>query len=226
MSKNRHRRESAPPGQPVTVELVPTPSDRAITVRFLGAILGMLTHWTGKDGSKACPGWERCPTADHRKKTVWKGYAPVEYFRPPPFQDWCPAVFEVTERMEEILRGRELRGESWSFIRRPGRHGNQEVASQFLESMNPAALRPEFPVEPVLFRVYRVLEIALGVANPLPPRLILEPTPAGAVPVQAGRLAPRQPPTSGKILSGEELLQGVNRLRGNVEISPSPNGKH
>lgn len=145
-----------------------------VTVRFLGGILGLLTHWSGRR-SIPCPGEAHCPPALHRGRAVWKGYAAVEEWRPLA-SVWIPAVLEVTEALEEQLHGRELRGETWLLDRadtgkKPGRVSGVLCGQSATEE-----LRAAFPIDQVLRRFYHTDALQLGVVNPLPPRLFLTPS--------------------------------------------------
>jgi hypothetical protein len=174
------RRASVAPGAPVPVELVSTPAEGPLIVRWLGDIRGMLVHW-GKKASSACPGPEECPTAVHRSKTYWKGFAAAEYWRAGQYQDWAPCVYEVTEHLFEQLEGSELRGTVWTVRREIGRGGLKEVTGEMTGEVNPDYLRTAFPIEPVVYRVYRSTHILLDVLPLMPRRLVL-PASAGAAP--------------------------------------------
>lgn len=167
------RRRPDPQRAPIPVEIQPVPKTGHITVLFLGPYLGMLTHWQGGRG-RACPGLSTCPPTIHRCTSVWKGYAPVEIWRPAPHGDWAPGVFEVTERAAELLdQAGELPGQVWKFYRVLGRYSHVEIAGAQLETRDVAGLRADVRVEPVVERLYRTNQILWGVARLFEPRPML-----------------------------------------------------
>jgi len=89
---------------------------------------------------------------------------------------WQPAVLEVTEALEERLRGRELRGETWSMHRTEIKGKSSPVVGTFCEKGDTHELREAFELEPILRRLFHVASLKLGTRNPLPPRLMLAPT--------------------------------------------------
>jgi hypothetical protein len=153
------------------VELIAVPEFSPLVVRFLGPYKGLETHHNGKR-SFPCPGQEKCPVSDHRRGTIWKGYAPTEWWDAVG-RLWIPAVFEVTESAEETLRGRDLVGEVWSFSRRPGKGKTGAVLCLFCERIALSKLSRSFDIVPVLQRVYRVTDLRLGVVNALPEKILL-----------------------------------------------------
>jgi len=106
---------------------------------------------------------------------------------------WRPEVLEVTENLEEILRGRDLRGEVW-LLTRPYVKGNSDpVNGQLLEKLDPRTLRKAFDIVPILTRNFRpVHKLLLGACNPNPPRVYLEPS-TGAPPKLPADLIPDEP---------------------------------
>jgi len=165
----RPKREQSVPGELIPVEMLAVPSDGFAVLRFLDDYRGVLTHW-GKKRALACPGVDQCPANEHRGRTIWKGYAPAEYWRDVPFEDWCPVVFEVTERLAEFMNGHTLRGEVWKVQRQVGRNGTKEVVGECVDEINAERLRKSFSVEPVVWRVFGTRSIAFDVEPYLPPR--------------------------------------------------------
>lgn len=169
------RRPSVAPGENVPVELIATPDEGTLTLRWIGPIRGILTHW-GKSASLACPGRADCPSTIHRGKTFWKGYAAVEYYRGGQYRDWAPAVFEVTERLYDVLDGAILRGTIWVVKRQVGLGGQKEVTGEQTGECNEECLRQPWSVEPVVCRIYRSTHILFDVEPLMPKRIVLPPS--------------------------------------------------
>lgn len=174
MLKRRH--PSVAPGEAVPLRLESCPTEGPIRVRFLGPYRGALIHKPGPKKQLPCPGLDVCLSSVHRGKTQWRGYAPAEWWREGQYQDWCPCVFEITERLGEILHGAELRGTIWLIERRPTEFGGREVFGVMIGEVDPAKLRPIFNVLPTLVRIFGTVDIALDLPSHKPPRLILTPT--------------------------------------------------
>ena len=51
------------------------------------------------------------------------------------------------------------------------------MVASLMSSTDPTSLRPAFDITRVLVHLFHVNELRLDVANPLPPRLMLAPTP-------------------------------------------------
>jgi len=103
-------REENPSVRPVRV--VSVPIEIPLVVRFLGPVMGLETHWKSSR-TIPCPGVDTCPPALHRLGTIWRGYSAAESWDDAAHV-WRPSVLEVTECLEETLRGRDLRGEVWA----------------------------------------------------------------------------------------------------------------
>jgi hypothetical protein len=163
------------------VEILRIDTAEQAVVRFLGeyAPFGMLTH-VEKNHSKACPGPDACPPADHRKLTLWKAYAPVERWLPGP-RLWSPKVLEITEALEESLHGRVLRGEVWLLERLAQHRKTAKLVGLLCEKQAPEVLPASFDILPILFRFYHTLAIKFGIQNPVP-RSICLPDSAGPAP--------------------------------------------
>lgn len=160
------------------VRVLSVPLGVPIVVRFLGDILGLDTHW--KSGRTVpCAGEDECPSSLHRLGVIWRGYAAVEMWIGSK-SHWQPSALEVTEALEERLRGRELRGETWSLHRTEIKGKSSPVVGIFCEKGEPNELREAFELEPILRRLFHVARLNLGRRNPLPPRVMLEPVPGKA----------------------------------------------
>lgn len=172
MPPSSQGRESARPS-PSPVKVLSVPGGVPIVVKFLGQVQGLNTHW--KAGrSHPCPGPDDCPSSLHRIPPIWKGYAPVEVWEAVP-QIWRAWVLEVTESLEEQLRKRQLRGETWTLFRAGGKRKTDPVQAVFCERVEENKVSPAFDLLPVLQRLYHCQEIRFGAANPLPPRVVIEP---------------------------------------------------
>jgi len=162
------------------VEVLSIKKNTVQTVRFLGGIDGILTHWIKKPGFP-CAGISQCGPQHHRIKTIWKGYSAVEAW-----DDhagfWIPFVLEVTESLEEVLYLRPLIGEVWILSRPQPDEKPAPVLAQFLEQQEPSRLRAAFPVRPVVSRMYGTSNIEWEVKNPVPRKVYLEPSEDAAPP--------------------------------------------
>jgi hypothetical protein len=176
------------------------------TIRFLGPYEGLLTHWV-RGRSVPCEGPNTCPIAIHRCRTVWKGYAPIEQWDQVT-ECWWPAVLEITEALEELLRGRKLRGEVWLVGRPQEGRRPAPVCGVLHERCQESALPPPFDVTPVLLRFYHCSTLVLGVINPIPSRVVL-PASVGQPPTFSAALEPTRPETAGP----EQMLRFKERLR-------------
>lgn len=160
-------------GLPRSVSVLRVPKVGAICVRFLGSYTGAILHYL-KDGSIPCDGDGACPATLHKTKSIWRGWAPVEQFERSTGK-WWPEVLEITEYLEEQLHGRALRGETWALGRYVQSKKKGKVWGQYLEQAEPEGLRPAFDILPILLRLFHVLSIRLGVSNPVPRRLFMQP---------------------------------------------------
>lgn len=142
-----------------------------IAVLFCGPLEGLLVHrFQGRP--LGCPGEESCPTAVHRARTLWYGYAPARVWRPLQ-QDWAAGVVEITEALEELLRSRHLRRELWLLHRHNQRKKTGPVSGVLLETRAEEDTPAPFDVRPALYRLYHTNTLNLGVANPLPAKVVL-----------------------------------------------------
>lgn len=181
---SRVRGEAAPPGAVVTPEVLSVPKEGLIEVVILGRIRGILTHW--KPGKNfACPGVEVCESKVHRGETRWKGYVAAELYRGEPYDDWCPVVFEVTERLYDLMGAGDHRGEIWACQRQIGVAGVKEVRGELVGHIAEDLLREAFSVERAVYTVYKTVHVKWDVQPILPPRLILEPSKMPKPPLSA-----------------------------------------
>jgi hypothetical protein len=178
------RRSAQPPSPTDPVRVLRLEDDQAVTVRFLGGYEGTLTHWV-QGHSIPCIGEAQCPLSVHRARTLWKGYAPVEWWSEGQ-RVWYPAVLEITEGLEEVLRGRSLRGEVWHLTRPKVRRESNPVLGAFCERVDATALPAAFSLLAVVERFFHPLPVVLGAKNPLPAPVRVEPShgPAPHVPAE------------------------------------------
>lgn len=160
------------PAEPVRVLSVKT--GFPMVVRFLDQIQGLDTHWKGR--TVPCDGPGECPATLHRTGVIWKGYAPVEVWEKDK-ELWRPWVLEVTSCLEERLRGRNIRGETWALERDDNGKGKRSVlVGVYCETVDPNDIRPTFEILPVLLRIYNCSSLRLGVKNLLPGKVMLSVT--------------------------------------------------
>lgn len=160
----------APPGSTAhTPRVVAVPDSGTLHVTFLDEIDGVLEHWPSRV-SQLCTGVTTCPGNTHRSPTFWKGYTSAECWD---YQTraWRPCVVEVTECLEEQLRGGALRGQTWALTReKPGKR-NSRIVGQLLETVPGDQLTPAFDFRLVLSRIKHCHSILWGVPNPLVPQV-------------------------------------------------------
>lgn len=222
MAKREQRR--AADGDSVRVLSVPLGAP--VVVRFLGPVQGLLLHWHG-GRSVPCQGQGDCPATIHRSRTLWRGYGPVEGWDEP-WRLWRPAVLEVTEGLEEYLRGRTLRGEVWQLVRDGALGKRAPVEGVFCEALDDGKVSPWFDPLPVLQRFYHTTAISLGALNPLPPRTTL-PAVGGAAPnlPEAIRPAPAEQVSSQRQRRIRDMVEEQERERRRGQTGePSSNGQH
>jgi len=174
MGKPR-RRSADRPSSHVPLDVITVPDDTVLYVRFLGPWDGILTHY-GKRRPIACPGPDECDKPTHRGKGIWRGYAPVEYYRDRPYEDWCAAVLQISERLVECLGTDELRGQVWELSRVIGRYGKKECTGTRMEDVDPEGLRLDVSIYEVVERMYRPVEPLWGVKPYFKPVSTLAPT--------------------------------------------------
>lgn len=159
----------------VRVEVLKLVEGMPTTLRTLSpSYCGLFTHFTTK-GSVLCdPG--ACPGAIHSLRQIWKGYAAVEVWLPQRGR-WIPSVLELTEHLELDMRDLYERGQVWEVMRpKTVKKKHFPVTGKLLSILDPTKLREAFDFRPILRTLYHVQEIALGIKNPLPPRVYLEPS--------------------------------------------------
>lgn len=140
---------------------------------------GVLTHYT-KGGSVWCNP-EGCLSPFHKKGPIWKGYCTCELYDEAN-RWWAPVVFEMSEACELDFRGRYRRGQIWIVERAPlVDHKKPPVRARLIGEAAEDELPPAHDYVPVLRSVYHAFNLTAGVKNPLPARVIVQPT-TGAPP--------------------------------------------
>lgn len=163
--------DSPSQGRQHVAQTLSAPQAGQVTVVFLGPLRGMGTHFQ-RGRSYHCPGAVDCPAAMHKLELVWKGYAPVRY-HVVAGDWWLPAALEITECLEELLRGRHLAGELWQLYRDSGRRKTRQVTGHYLETRPIDGVFEWFDIEPILRRRYHTERLVLDVPNRVVPRVIL-----------------------------------------------------
>jgi hypothetical protein len=132
-------------------------------------------------------------------------------------------VLEVTESLEETLRGRELRGEVWALSRTEERGRSSPVVGIYCETVADRTLSEPFDVTPVLLRLFHVNALNLGTRNPTPPRVLLPavPGPAPTLPADLQRAASAQQ-TPEQIEAAKKAWERFRKsgYRGDVSAPP------
>jgi hypothetical protein len=138
------------------------------------AYSGLMTHWIAGRG-QYCPGPERCPRGTHNRDTIWKGYCAAELWCPVR-KLWFPCVPEFTEYCELDLRDRYQRGQVWE-LRRDKKTDDKQppIIATLTEFYDPTKLQRAFDVLPIVATMYHVSQIQLGVDNPMPGKVLVNP---------------------------------------------------
>jgi hypothetical protein len=209
------------------VRILSVPLGALVTVRFLGGIRGMPTHYHNRH-TVPCRGDKDCPPASHKLRAVWKYYGAVEVWLNGP-ACWRPAVLEATEHLEEQLHGRDLRGEVWMLTREGSSSKRSILTGTFCERLSDVQLSLEFDVEQILLRFFRVESLLLGTPSPVPPRLFLSDV-RGKPPVIPDDLRPPTPHEAAENRKAfkslvEEFAKRGNLSTGQTAADPSSNGK-
>jgi hypothetical protein len=90
---------------------------------------------------------------------------------------WFTAVFEISEHCELDFRGRWKRGQLWNVKREPqtGRH-KSPVCARLESEVHFGGLPLPFDFVPLLRTLYHVASINGWCKNPMPARIMVEPT--------------------------------------------------
>lgn len=137
---------------------------------------GCYTHFH-KGRSHYCPGPVDCQI--HKVDIVWKGYCAVEWWDVAAWA-WMPAVLEVTESLDSDMKQAFARGQVWDLQREvPARKGKRSPCRAVLREATQANGWPvAFNIRPILQRLYHVTEIKLDKENPIPARVMVQPSKA------------------------------------------------
>lgn len=150
----------------------------SIFVRTLSPVLlGCLTHWIAGQ-SEYCRGDGLCRHDWHKTKQFWKGFIAAEIYDQGG-DLWLPTVLEITERCEQDMRLAYRRGQVWRLSKEKGdKKHKMPLTAKLLEEINPETIPVAFDMRPVLLSIFHVPEIEIDVPNPLPPLVMVKPTPA------------------------------------------------
>lgn len=154
------------------VHILAVPRTGYVLAVFAGPLRGVIMHWT-RGGSVPCLPEPDCPAAIHRSGSTWKGYAPVRMWDHS-LGVWMPFVLEVTEALEEVLRGRDLRGEVWRLSRCRKKKGSGAVQGVLEELRTDVQLLTPFDVRVVVQRRFHCGPLVWDVPNPIVPKLKVE----------------------------------------------------
>ena len=172
-------------------------SDTTCTVRTLSpAIQGLFAHWRNGRSFYCNPGG--CPSDLHSKPQNWKGYIAAERWVEQ-LQLWFPVCLELTEHCELDMRGAYERGQVWELSReKESKTVKRPVVARLHEVCDERSFPIPFDILPVLRTLYHADHIALDVANPMPPRTLVQPS-KGAAPRKAETAAPERRATPEEI---------------------------
>jgi hypothetical protein len=158
------------------VHILSVPQTGYLLVCLAGPIRGVMMHWHG-GGSYPCRPDDTCPASIHRSGSTWKGYTPCRQWDHS-LGAWVPWALEVTESLELVMRGQDLRGQVWRLARakRKRKRGQPgaTVQGQLEEVRTDPALLVTFDVRLVVERRYHCPPLVWDVPNPLQPKLTVE----------------------------------------------------
>lgn len=120
----------------------------------------------------------------HKIEKIWKGYTSVEVWSQAE-QAWLPKVLEISECLDQDFRGRCLRGTVWELthLKKESKKKKSEpksgkVVGKLWDQLDPATLPMPYPMSAVLDNLFHFIGVRLDEDNPLPPRLLVEPSKA------------------------------------------------
>ncbi len=175
-----------------------------------------MTHWTHGEPIP-CVGEADCPPSLHKIRLVWKGYAPVRWYNPSG-DWWIPAALELSECLEELVRGRQLRGEVWEVYRAAGKRRTRPIQGRYVETRPATGLWDSFDIVPVVQRRYHSAPIVWDVPNPIVPRVIL---PVETAPGPGGAAAPRAAAPGVRVETFKQIRDRLAR----EAAAPTTNGQ-
>lgn len=135
---------------------------------------GLMTHRVRGRG-QYCPHPAE-PCYNHKLDLQWKGYAAVQVWDEKR-ELWIAATFELTESFELDVRNQWARGQLWQVSRGPKTEDHGEpVVGRLIDQVDPKTLPPEFNYRPPVHSIYHRFTVDLTTPNPLPDRVVLEPS--------------------------------------------------
>jgi hypothetical protein len=207
------------------VHILSVPRTGYIIVAFAGPYRGLMMHWR-QGGSVPCLPEPDCPQATHKSGSTWKAYAPCRQWDHA-IGCWIPFALEITEALEETLRGRDLRGEVWRLSRARKKKKPGAVQGVLEERRDDPSLMVAFDVRQVIERRYHCGPLLWDIPNPVHPKLTVETTdapPPTSIPIidpyQSQRPAAPIDAAEASLSSWER----VNRIANKQKAAPEANG--
>lgn len=212
---------------PVRVQITRVRSGSTLHVRSLSETYsGMLTHYL--DPSQYHDPDGKCQFCHTRSRIQWKGYFAAEVWDQSR-QLWFPTVFELTESSELDVRGIFARAQVWEFTRLPDtkkgkRDKRYPTIGSLQETLDASKLAPSFDVLPVLRTIFHAPDLELGIENPTPERVFLNPS-ADAPPVKVQRRKEPEKMSNEEYAAWRGRAEAAGLLKPKSEAS-NGTGKH
>jgi hypothetical protein len=187
-------------------------------IRFLAGYAGCIIHYYN-GAYVPCLGVVDCDPRIHRCRELWRGWAPAQTWEELS-NLWWPVVLEITEALEEVLRGRQLRGEAWALTRPTVKKKGSPILGVFVDKLEGDKLPRPFDILPILQRAYHMPGIQLGIKNPTPPKLILGPS--DLPPPELWKEAMEETSKPQEQMSSAEFRERLKK----IGINLGENGKH
>jgi len=158
---------------PIAIEVFSIKDGTSCFLRTLSPSYGgIMTHYFKGKGSRYCAGPE-CMYLCGKLEKTWKGYCAVEVWLPHA-KKYRPFVLELTERLEQDMRGLYERGQVWECYKQsPIGEKKQPVQGKLQPAQVVKHLPPEFDWQSVVKNLYHVPKMDFSIRNPLAPRVIL-----------------------------------------------------
>jgi hypothetical protein len=205
---------ASPGGRLYAVRIERVPKFGVLTVTFLDQYAGLYHHRESKR-TPPCFG-DNCPRGRHDLPRIFYAYAAVEVWEGSD-RGWIQAILQISSNMEECLRDRVLRGETWSFKRSVQGDRNSAVVAWRVETANPDSIGEPFELLPILKRFFCCGdELQLGATNDTPARRVAMPNMRQGPPIVASTRPEEKitPP-------GESTLEKLRKAAGRPEKNGS-----
>lgn len=160
-------------GMLIAIEVLAIKDGQSHFVRLLSPRYGgCMTHYFKGKGSRYCAGAE-CMYLCSKLEKTWKGYCAVEQWMPRT-KTYRPYVLEMTERLEQDMRGIYARGQLWECYKHARVDGKaQPVQGKLQPDQAWKHLPPEFDWQAVVKNMYHCASMDFSVSNPLAARVVL-----------------------------------------------------